>query len=217
MIDEIDPREGAALTWALRSLLSAPAGHARPYSLLQRAVGRDRMLRRLVDEALALRPGDRVLDVGCGPADVLAFLPSTVAYTGVEPHAPYREGARRRFGAQVDIRADRVQDLPTVARFDRVLLLGVLHHLPDPEASALLRACQARCAPEGAVVVLEPCPRPGRGWIEQQLFAIDRGRHIRPEASLRALVHQADPGAAFSVWQGMLRLPYTTAVIELRP
>lgn len=214
-MSDANPTEGAALTRALRRLMSAPVGRARAYSLLQRTVGQERLLRRFVAEALALRPGDRVLDVGCGPADVLAALPAGVRYTGLEPHPPYLAGARRRFGPAADLRGARVEDLPPEALFERVLLMGVLHHLPDPEALALLRACLARRAPGGALVALEPCPRPGRGWVEQQLYAIDRGRFVRGEAGLRALVSQAAPQADFAVWEGMLRVPYTYMVVSL--
>lgn len=208
-----DPTQGALVTRALRRALSAPVGRARAYSLLQRSVGRDRLLRRFVTEALALRPGDRVLDVGCGPADLLALLPPSVRYTGIEPHAPYLAGARRRHGPGADLRGQRVEELPPAERFERVLLTGVLHHLADPQASSLLAACAARRTPGGALVVLEPCPRAGRGWLEQQLYAIDRGRFMRPEEELRALALAQDPAASFAIWEGMMRLPYTNMVI----
>jgi SAM-dependent methyltransferase len=214
-VKDVNPTEGAPLTRALRRLMSAPVGRARAYSLLQRTVGQERLLRRFVDEALALTPGDRVLDVGCGPADVLAALPAGVRYTGLEPHPPYLAGARRRFGPTADLRGARVEELPAGAVFERVLLMGVLHHLPDPEASALLRACLARRAPGGELVALEPCPRPGRGWVEQQLYAIDLGRFVRSEQSLRAMVCAGAPAARFDVWEGMLRVPYTYVVVRI--
>ncbi|MBL8618235.1 MAG: class I SAM-dependent methyltransferase [Deltaproteobacteria bacterium] len=215
-MSDANPTEGATLTRALRRIMSAPVGRARAYSLLQRTVGQERLLQRFVTEALALRPGDRVLDVGCGPADVLAALPAGVRYTGLEPHPPYLAGAQRRFGPAADLRGARVEDLPADAVFERVLLMGVLHHLPDPEALALLRACLGRRAPGGALVALEPCPRPGRGWVEQQLYAIDRGRFVRSEEALRALVTSVAPQADFDVWEGMLRVPYTYMLVSLR-
>lgn len=209
------PTEGAAITRALRRLLSAPVGRARAYQWLQRTVGQERLLKRFVDEALRLRAGDRVLDVGCGPADVRAAMPDGVHYTGVEPHAPYREGARRRFGATIELRDERVEDLPLDRVFDRVLLMGVLHHVDDHSARQLLRACMARRARGGAVVLLEPCPRPGRGWFEQQLYAIDRGRFVRTHAELTALIVAEAAQARIEVWPQMLRVPYTYAVVTI--
>src|SRR5690606_33354383 len=61
----------------LKSLLS----HHALYTGLQRAVGADRLRFRCLDE-LDLRPGECVLDLGCGPAYYLDRLPSGVRYFG---------------------------------------------------------------------------------------------------------------------------------------
>lgn len=198
--------------WA-RRLLSRPVGQPRAYSALQRAVGYDRVLRRLVLDALKLSPDDDVLDVGCGPADLLAGLAPSVDYTGLEPHAPYLRAAQARWGHRARFIGGRVEDLPLDRRYQRVLLLGVLHHVSDAEARSMLVACAARLAPGGRLISLEPCPRPGRPLLEQQLYAIDRGRFVRAEAEQLALIGAALPEVQAERWDGMLRLPYSYLLI----
>src|SRR5436305_1563113 len=44
------------------------------------------------------RPGMRVLDIGCGPGDILRFLDPSIDYTGVDLSRSYIEHARKRFG-----------------------------------------------------------------------------------------------------------------------
>ena len=48
-----------------------------------------------------LRPsiGDRILDIGCGPADLLSYLPQ-VEYIGFDANSKYISDAKRRYGNQ---------------------------------------------------------------------------------------------------------------------
>ncbi|MCC7110999.1 MAG: class I SAM-dependent methyltransferase, partial [Deltaproteobacteria bacterium] len=85
----------AQITSGLRRLLNDP----RVYVVTQRILTSDSRTRRWVDELLRPRAGQRVLDIGCGPADLLRFLPN-VDYVGFDSSADYIEAARARFGAR---------------------------------------------------------------------------------------------------------------------
>lgn len=198
--------------WALRGWAARRMEEPRVYSAVQRAFGSRGLWTRFVAEALRPRPGMRVLDVGCGPADVLAWLPEGVTYVGVDVHAPYLARALDRWGARGRFHEGPVEALPSEAPFDVALFAGVLHHLDDAKARSALAAARARLAPRGRIVGLEPLRRPGQGALERQLYAIDRGRHVRDAEGYAALFdgHPVDARP----WPGLLRLPYTYVVLE---
>ena len=82
-------------------------------------------------------PGQRVLDVGCGPGALTAQLverlgPDNVA--AVDPSAPFAEAAQARFPG-VDVRVASAEDLPFPAEsFDATLAQLVVSFVPDPIA-----------------------------------------------------------------------------------
>ncbi|HEV3003271.1 MAG TPA: methyltransferase domain-containing protein, partial [Pirellulales bacterium] len=88
----------------LRELLRFP----RVYRAFQRGV-RGRSLREYVERYVKPKPGERVLDIGCGPADVLEFLPRT-NYVGIDREAKYIAAARARFGDRAVFKCQSVAD-----------------------------------------------------------------------------------------------------------
>src|SRR5262249_41622355 len=106
------------------------------YSSFQARVRTDNTMVRMRDEYLKIRPGQRVLDIGCGPAEILSYLPDDVDYHGYDAEANYINAARARYGSRGSfavkaVSPDAVGDIGT---FDVVMSLACLHHLTDEEA-----------------------------------------------------------------------------------
>jgi 2-polyprenyl-3-methyl-5-hydroxy-6-metoxy-1,4-benzoquinol methylase len=127
--------------------------------------------------AAALRPGERVLDVGAKWGGLASRLPAGVAYTGLDLS---EENVRKAAEAGVDIRhADVTKPLPVGdGAFDCVFCLELLEHLTSP--LALLEELRRVLTPEGRAVISVPSPY---SWVElyRELF----GRHD-PEGHLNA-------------------------------
>ena len=104
---------------------------------------------------MALGRGARTLELGCGPglfADVFAHGD----YVGVDADARDIDSARRtRPGVFVVGDARRGLELPD-ARFDQLLIHGLIHRLPDAEARAVLGEMIRVLAPGGMALVIEP-------------------------------------------------------------
>jgi SAM-dependent methyltransferase len=132
-----------------------------------------------------------VLDIGCGIGQYASLTRGR--YLGVDLNCPYVEHARRRRGDDRHVFrcVDAAELVAEGERFDLVLMVDFLHHLPDDAAVKVLET--ARGVATGAVVSFEPVTeqanRVGRWFIEH-----DRGEHMRPHESLLALFERAGLG-----------------------
>jgi SAM-dependent methyltransferase len=168
----------------LRALLTSPA----IYEAVQRLMGAEQGRRAFVATYMAPKAGDRILDVGCGPAELLRYLPD-VTYVGFDPNPAYIDRAKQRFGDRATFFARRYEpaDAATLPAFDIALLRAVLHHLDDEEARELLGLLHKSLKPGGRLVTLDNVFVPDQNPIARLLISMDRGRNVRSPAGYRAL------------------------------
>jgi len=106
---------------------------------------------RLADLA-AVAPGQRVLDVGCGPGALTAELVGRLtpaAVSAVDPSEPFVAAARERHPG-VDVQRAAAEQLPFGdGEFDAALAQLVVHFMSDPVAG--LREMARVTRPEGVV------------------------------------------------------------------
>ena len=155
---------------------------------LDLAFGLYRRRRALLRRWGLLEGSPSMLDIGCGIGQYASLTDGR--YLGVDLNARYVEHARRRRGDER--RSFRVVDAAALVaegeRYDLVLMVDFLHHLPDEAAVSVLST--ARELATGHVVSLEPVTeqgnRVGRWFIDH-----DRGEHMRPHAALLGLFDAA--------------------------
>ncbi len=161
-----------------------------------------------VQAAASIRPGDRVLDLGCGPGNQLlhlARLHPGARFVGVDASRPMLRRARRTLdsggaGGVALRRGDltALRALPDAA-FDCVTCTLSLHHLPDLDALH-------RAAREMSRVL-----RPGGG-----VYVADFGR-LRRAATQRHFAHQraAEQGPTFTAdYFNSLRAAFSVAELD---
>ena len=108
--------------------------------------------RRAILDALGLRPGDRVLEIGCGGGLLLReALERRAAATGLDHSDEMVRLARERApGAEVVL--GRAEELPFPDRsFTAAAMSIVLMFLPDPVTA--LRECRRLLVPEGRMAI----------------------------------------------------------------
>jgi SAM-dependent methyltransferase len=99
-------------------------------------------------ELLAPRPGERILDLGCGDGALTEKLAASGCDVVAVDASPEQVAAARARG--LDARVQRAEALPFAAEFDAVLSNAVLHWVKDQPAA--LAAIHRALKPGGRVV-----------------------------------------------------------------
>ena len=156
--------------------------------------------RRAVLEALNLKPGDRVLEVGVGTGISLPLYPRNVRITGIDVSLEMLEKARARVERaklsnveallEMDAEAMAFPD----ASFDKVVAMYVVSVVPRP--GKLLEELHRVCRPDGDIFIVNhfQSENPIVGSLERALAGFSSQIGFNPDLDLRQLVPAAQNG-----------------------
>jgi len=171
----------------------------------------------IVHEYIRPRPGERILDLGCGPATLLPYL-GEVEYFGIDANPNHIAEAKRQHGARAHFHCGNVDFAaePAPGPYDVVLCLGLLHHLDDGRVANLMRFAARRLTPEGRLVTVDPAFTPDQHWFARILARGDAGRCVRVPESYRRLAMTEFERVDAIVRHDLLRVPYTHCILTAR-
>ena len=196
----------------LRSVLKAPS----IYSAFQDLIGARRARSWLIKTYLSQIEGKKVVDIGCGPGDILLSLPP-IEYVGIDISPEYIQQARTTFGTKGTFLVGDTEaclNEPSVYGADIVTCFGVMHHLDDGQTEQALAFARKILAPGGRFFGYEPCFLEYQSKISRFVMNQDRGRNIRLEREWKALMFSSFPRSSTTVLTGLIRIPYTHIVLE---
>ena len=160
-----------------------------------------------------MRPGMRVIDIGCGPGHILQYCrrhdlqrlrhrrnlyricTATFGHLGTF-HCRYFDAAAAREFAGADL----------------VMMNGVLRHIGDEDLGSTLANIRDVLKDDGVLFTTDPCYRQGQSPIAKWLLDNDRGEFIRDEDGYNKVLGNAFTRVNFAIREDLSRLPYTFAI-----
>jgi SAM-dependent methyltransferase len=170
------------------------------YNYFQDLIGGNRLRRWFIDTHVRAKARDTIIDIGCGPGQILPWLPS-VEYIGFDVNGSYIAAAQGKYGDRGTFVVGDTRAIWDDLRFqaaDIVIGLGILHHLDDEQAAHCIRFAHRALKQGGRFVCLEACWIPNQGFVSRYVMSPDRGQHIRTEQSYCDLVQTLST----TLWSG---------------
>jgi SAM-dependent methyltransferase len=200
----------------LRSILALPW----VYRLFGHVLGSEANKQWFIDDVLCLRDGQKLVDVGCGPADILDRLPG-VEYVGLDISDVYIQAAKAKFKTRGGAKflSGSVEDWtrdPLTHEADVVLANGVLHHVDNDEAKKILEFAYRALKDNGRFIFYEPCYLIWQSGISAYFMSRDRGQNIRTEQEWKELASSIFPVVSTNIVTGVNRLGYVCMVGQCR-
>ena len=153
--------------------------------------------RKAVLQALRLRPGERVLEVGVGTGLSLPLYPRDVTITGIDVSREMLEKARRRVARQrlanvealLEMDAERMSFAD--ASFDKVVAMYVVSVVERP--ARLLEELHRVCRPHGEIFLVNHVRSDNRfiAAVEKGLARFSDKLGFHPDFELRDMVADA--------------------------
>ena len=152
--------------------------------------------RKAVLEALGLRPGDRVLEVGVGTGLSLPLYPADVRVTGIDVSREMLDKARLRVAKRrlANVEALLEMDAESMefadASFDKVVAMYVVSVVAHP--GRLLEELHRVCKPDGEVYLVNHVrsDNPLVGAVEKSLARFSDKLGFHPDFDLADLVER---------------------------
>ncbi|HET9493632.1 MAG TPA: class I SAM-dependent methyltransferase [Chloroflexia bacterium] len=171
---------------------------ARLYDILLhfKFLGRLGSLRSMTLDLAALRPGERVLDTGCGTGELTTAAARRVGKKGVvhgvDASPEMIEVARRNAlraapGVTFHLEPVEAMSFPDDS-FDVALSSFVMHHLPGELKQSALLEIRRVLRPGGRIVIIDmqPTSRPPRPWQPGWIVSRLHGQGTSSEAEVKA-------------------------------
>jgi len=170
-----------------------------------------------VSKHIKAQKGDNILDIGCGPADILDLLPE-VNYVGFDINPLYIEYAKKKYSSKGKFSCEKVssKNIIETGCFDIILAYGILHHLNDEESLQLFNLAKYALKPSGKLVTFDGCYTDNQSQIKRYILSKDRGEFVKTQNEYVHLASNCFSIVNITLYENFLRIPYSHIVMECK-
>ena len=115
------------------------------YKTIQKLM-RGTQFRKSIIEKNIKQDNVNILDIGCGPAEIIEYIPNA-NYYGYDIDKRSIRYAKRKFlkkNYHFYNRSFDQHELKKLPKFDFIILFGIMHHLDNIQVNSILRLCKKK-------------------------------------------------------------------------
>lgn len=185
------------------------------YSLSQKIMSATSFREKII-KGLIKRKNSFILDIGCGPAEILHNL-KKVHYYGFDVNKHYINFAKKKYKGRGIFRCTKfsAKKIDKKIKFDYVLLLGLLHHLDDKQSVFLVSEIKKVLKKNGTLLTLDNIYIKNQNIIAKKLIDLDRGKNVRSKYQYINILNKNFKHIKSRVYNQKF-IPYTWYVAKCR-
>ena len=188
------------------------------YNLFQFVIGGNKHRSNHFKKFFTGKPGQKVLDIGCGTAVLLEHLEEGVEYHGCDMQESYISYAQSKFGNRGKFYQEKVGENirdEWLSYFDIVNAHGLLHHLNDQDSEVLLEGAYTYLKKGGYLVTVDTVFHEDQSIMSKWLVSKDRGLNIRTPKEYLKLANKFFDKVECYLETDSLNIPYSIYVMVL--
>ena len=134
----------------------------------------------------------KVLDIGCGPAEILQYIPEATYYGyDIDKRSIlYAKNKYKNKKHNFFCKHFSKNELNKLPKFDYVILFGILHHLNDKEINDILCLCKKAMKKNATLLTEDPIFIENQNLIARFLISRDRGMNVRKKQNYIHLINK---------------------------
>ena len=185
------------------------------YSLFQKIMSGTSFRNKIVKKFIT-KNNVNVLDIGCGPAEILDSL-TKVNYFGYDINSNYINYAKKKYKGKGKFFCKKFtsKDIKNLPKFDHILLLGILHHLNDQEINKLMKLIKKVLKKEGNIITEDPIFVENQSQIAKSIIRMDRGNNVRDKKGYINIMRKYFSKVKNKVYHQQF-IPYTWFVMNCK-
>jgi SAM-dependent methyltransferase len=191
------------------------------YNFVENLLGAERASDIFLSEYIRPKENSVVLDFGAGTGAIYEKLKSTsnLIYFAIEPNPAYVKQIEQRFDKNSKhlALAGTIDKLPELGKkFDKILLIAVLHHLDRELIDIVLRELPKYLNKEGELITLDPIKHKSQNLIAKLLIALDRGKSIMSIEEYQKVLLKHNKDFKIYIRKDLLNVPYSHVISILQ-
>ena len=132
----------------------------------------------------------KILDIGCGPAQIIEHLPQC-DYYGYDIDQRSIQYAKKKYyqkNFHFYCKKFNKTELKKLPKFDFIIFFGILHHLSNKEVYEILKLCKKIMKKNSKLLTEDPIFLENQNPIAKFLIKKDRGLNVRKKREYLALL-----------------------------